>query len=252
MDEDDDWKLWRQAINPMATDFLRGALEDREAFLQEADPVRRKRLARKVMSGFLRAAEAMGTDEISELAFGLDLNPDDTHADHLRGLADRIDLLSKPFQLRDASDYIYSPRAVANELRYLADGDQPRALRPSLREANRSAHKEEIEHWARALAWVQFLKQGNKRIGDCRSAVADAYGVGVEGVTRDWLPRVAEVLGDNALREIERAAKPEPPSFKFATEQQGLDTLKADGAAYQAFLYRKAGRIAPIKGNRSA
>ena len=32
MSDEDDWDLWRQAVNPMATGFLRQALTKREDF----------------------------------------------------------------------------------------------------------------------------------------------------------------------------------------------------------------------------
>ena len=41
MSDEDDWDLWRQAVNPMATGFLRQALTKREDFHEASDPNRK-------------------------------------------------------------------------------------------------------------------------------------------------------------------------------------------------------------------
>ena len=249
MDDNEDWKVWQQAINPVATDFVRHALEDREAYREAADPNERKLLAKAVMEGFLRAAEAMAMDDISADAFGEDLGNEASHSEHLRLLADRIDLAATPFSTIQRQNLRYSLSAVTSELRYMAAGDPARILRPALREASKAAHRREVEHWARALEWVQFLKHTNKRLSDCRAVVADAYCVGIDSLEKDWKRRVADVLGSAAIDRIERAGRKVPIDFRFQTEAEGLDALKADGLAYRKFRNEKANKIHPISGS---
>lgn len=250
MNDGDDWNLWQQVINPMATDFLRLALTEREDFHNTSDPVAKRIAAREFMTLLFCAAEAMGADEIGEWAYGDDPAPDAPHAEHLLSLAGRLGLIADAYSMASPMDYKYSIPAIVREIGYLADGEAPIALRRALRDANASATRRKVEHWARALEWVQFLKQANKRISDCREEVARAYGVGVEGPRVEWRPRVEAVLGGSAIRRIDRAAIRVPHDMRFATEEEAFAALKSDGAAYQAFLREQDVAVREIGGIR--
>ena len=75
MSDEDDWDLWRQAVNPMATGFLRQALTKREDFHEASDPIQKQKAARQFMALLYQAAEAMGADEIGAWAYGNDPTP---------------------------------------------------------------------------------------------------------------------------------------------------------------------------------
>ena len=250
MGDEEDWKLWRQVVNPMATDFLRLALEERENFLSASDPAEKRLAARDFMTLLFCAAEAMGADEIGAWAYGDDPAPDSPHAEHLRVLAGRLALFADAYDRASPTDYKYSVPAVAREIGYMAEGDAPMALRRALRDANRTVPRRTVEHWARALMWVAFLSQSNKRVTDCRNHVAREYGVSSE-LLKDWKNRVREVLGESRIAEIERAATRTPLGFRFETEDEGRAALKADAKAFRDFEREQSGAVRKIRGNRN-
>ena len=204
------------------------------------------------MSLLFRSAEAMAADEIGYYAYGDDPTPEAPHAEHLRALSRRLGLFSGAYAFSSPQDYPFSIPAVVREIAYMADGEAPIALKRALRDANASATPRKVRHWARALEWVEFLNRSNKRITDCRAVVADAYGVGIDSIGKDWRPKVEEILGISAVQRIERAKTKTLGDMHFETQEEGLAALKADGAAYQAYLKEQAAAVHSIRGNRNA
>lgn len=232
-------EVWDRISNRAATDFIRFALEDRDELEGATDPIERAGCARSMLAALFEAAVAMAGREVLELALGTDPGPAAPHSEHLEALASRLRLLSGPLGRHEAQDYPYSLNAVASELGYMASGDPPIVLKPAARKANKSARRREVEHWARALAWVEFLRMASDTKSECAIFVAEAYSVTPDRFPK-WRSRVREELGEQAIRRIDRAGTKRTIDFRFATQEEGFAQLKADGKAYNAYLAGKA------------
>lgn len=236
--DDEEIALWGAAINPMATNFLKFALKDRDEFYEATDPEEKKRAARRFVAGLFAAAEAMAADDIGQWAYGDDPTDDAPHSEHLEVLTQRLRMIAKPYSLASSSGYKYSLPAVISEIEYMAHGQTPTALRPALRDANKAAKRKEIEHWARALKWVEFLRRSNKRKSDCEAYVAKKYDIGIDRF-KYWRKRVLKELGQSYIDEIDRAAHRTPLSMRFRTEEEAIAALEADAKAYNDYLWSK-------------
>ncbi|WP_156502069.1 hypothetical protein [Erythrobacter sp. HI0063] len=230
MDNDEDWKLWRQAITPLSTDFLRFALEDRNAWYATDDPEQKTREARSFLQNLARAISEIGGSEIIRSAI---TKPDgeSPRSEHIAALRERIALAACLFETVDRRGENHSLHAAERELFYLSQGDSPRLFAKCGKSGKANNAFRQAEHWLRASEWVAFLSQSADTKDECYDVVKEAYGA-TRAALESWPSQAIAKLGADAKRRIERAASKGAGDFRFETVEEAWSALRNDGDAY--------------------
>lgn len=214
------------------SDLVALADEIRTQFAQETDESKKGTLAREAVEVLLEVVAALAGDEIMQSAFPKPKASEPRHQ-HLAALKERLGAAGSLFTFHDKLSDQHSLRAAYAEIDYMLRGYAPRLFAPVLKVGKFSNTIKLAEHWLRAWEWVEYLALRSGTKGECKQAVAEAYGIERDRLEK-WKGQARDYLHDEVDRRLQRVRDRRSPRFRFRTEPEGREALEDDARAFRA------------------
>lgn len=215
--------------NPRSRELLDIAGKIRADFVAETDPANKQRLARFLIRSMSTTLEAMVGEDVVTAACPKP-STEAPRAEHLKAMEARLDMVAPFFDYIDNWQDRHSLRAASDELHYMVQGNRAVLFAEFPKVGKYKNTPRLLEHWIRALEWVEFLGIASTTKGECKDLVAQVF-----GISRDSLDKLAaqcrEHLGDRVDDRL-RQAREGKGVFIFRTETDAWDRMRADGDAY--------------------